>query len=384
MSNISITESAYYVFLSTDRQLKDIEKFCCSMYDYVPLGIDTTYNLCDLWLTDTSYRNKRLLKESSGHSPVFFGPCMLHFKKNDEAFSRFAMEMRVGNPGLLNLKAVGVDMESAIFNGFKVHFEKLSRLICVRHLQQRDEIKIESLLAKTRQSAAEKKHSKQEILKDMYGERQGTYYEYGLAESFDEDDFKAKLLSLREKWEAFVPGFYDWFQKNRSVLFVENVIQSARENADINGLYYQNDVESQHAVQKCLQNYKKEDVATVIRNLQRLSDRQDAEEVRALYGAGNFSIAEPYKRFSIQSNVWHSWDDKRRRDHIEKFCNFVPGMTDSFSRPRNSGRKPSYQKRQRCIEPDVLIDRMENSSDLYEGSSPLSQQNESLRFPDPR
>ena len=83
--------------------------------------------------------------------------------------------MRVGNPGLLNLEAVGVDMESATFNGFKVYFEKLSRLIFVRHLQQCDDIKIESLLAKTSQSAAEKKHLKQEILKDMYGESQGTY-----------------------------------------------------------------------------------------------------------------------------------------------------------------------------------------------------------------
>ena len=40
----------------------------------------------------------------------------------------------------------------------------------------------------------------------------------------------------------------------------------------------------------------------MIKNLQRLSDRQDIEEVRALNGAGNYSIAGTHKRFSIQSS----------------------------------------------------------------------------------
>ena len=53
----------------------------------------------------------------------------------------------------------------------------------------------------------------------------------------------------------------------------------------------------------------KKDVVSVIKNLQQLSDRQDAEEVRALHGAGNYSIARSCKRFCIQSSEWHSWDD---------------------------------------------------------------------------
>ena len=31
------------------------------------------------------------------------------------------------------------------------------------------------------------------------GERTGTYYEYGLAESYDMDDFNARLVSCKEK-----------------------------------------------------------------------------------------------------------------------------------------------------------------------------------------
>ena len=70
-----------------------------------------------------------------------------------------------------------------------------------------------------------------------------------------------------------------WFLKHRKVLFEESVIQSVRVNSNVGGLYYQNDIKSLHAVRKCIKEYKKRDVAAVIKNLQRLSNRQDEEEV---------------------------------------------------------------------------------------------------------
>ena len=141
--------------------------------------------------------------DATGKSPVFFGPCMFHFKKDEEAFRRFALEMCAENPKLVGLKAVGVDMESAIYQGFKSIFKDLSRFIFVRHLQQRDETKIEKLLERTNQTSEQKK--KYKILKDLYGERSSTYFEYGLAESLDADDFQAKLASLEGKWKTTVP-----------------------------------------------------------------------------------------------------------------------------------------------------------------------------------
>ena len=141
--------------------------------------------------------------DATGKSPVFFGPCMFHFKKDEEAFRRFALEMCAENPKLVGLKAVGVDMESAIYQGFKSIFKDLSRFIFVRHLQQRDETKIEKLLERTNQTSEQKK--KYKVLKDLYGERSSTYFEYGLAESLDADDFQAKLASLEGKWKTTVP-----------------------------------------------------------------------------------------------------------------------------------------------------------------------------------
>ena len=97
-------------------------------------------------------------------------------------------------------------------------------------------------------SASDNQHAKVTILHDIYGNRTGGYYEFGLSEAINKDDFDIKLLSLQEKWDALCPGFFSWFQKRRSSLFVESVIQSDRDNTDVQGLYYQNDVESMHYV----------------------------------------------------------------------------------------------------------------------------------------
>ena len=32
------------------------------------------------------------------------------------------------------------------------------------------------------------------------------------------DDFNAKLISLKEKWDALILGFYGWFDINRKTI----------------------------------------------------------------------------------------------------------------------------------------------------------------------
>ena len=99
--------------------------------------------------TDTSNRNNRLLNESTGTSPAFLRPCMFYFAKDEKSFSRFAPEIRIQNSGLGDLKIIGVDMESMIYNGFKCHDQELSRLACGRHWKKRDKEKMLKLSQKT-------------------------------------------------------------------------------------------------------------------------------------------------------------------------------------------------------------------------------------------
>ena len=47
--------------------------------------------------------------------------------------------------------------------------------------------------------------------------------------------------------------------------------------------------------------------------------REENDEVREIYGAGNYVLSSQYKSFQVQSYVWHSRNEDRKRDHIDKF-----------------------------------------------------------------
>ena len=74
---------------------------------------------------------------------------MFHFTKGPDSFSRFANELVTTAPEIRNLKKIGIDMEEAIFCGFKHHIPDEERLLCARHLSVRDEEKLIKLLQKT-------------------------------------------------------------------------------------------------------------------------------------------------------------------------------------------------------------------------------------------
>ena len=82
-----------------------------------------------MWITDTSYRSQRLLNSGSGKHPVFLDPVMIHFTKDENTFMRFAMEILASNSNLHEIKRIGVDMESAIYNGFKKAIPSISPLV---------------------------------------------------------------------------------------------------------------------------------------------------------------------------------------------------------------------------------------------------------------
>ena len=90
--------------------------------------VDTTFKLCDWWITDTSCVNKHLLNTTNGGNPVHLSPLMLHFTKDEKAFCRFGLEVLSAKPNLKNISFIGLDLESAISTGLKTMILGLRRL----------------------------------------------------------------------------------------------------------------------------------------------------------------------------------------------------------------------------------------------------------------
>ena len=66
---------------------------------------------------------------------------------------------------------------------------------------------------------------------------------------------------------------------------------------DDQGLFYQNDMESQHAKEMRMQCFIADDVMQAVRIIETMIQRQEDEERAALYGSLHHVLAPPYKRF---------------------------------------------------------------------------------------
>ena len=67
-------------------------------------------------------------------------------------------------------------------------------------------------------------------------------------------------MPLKPRLEKLCPGFYEWFVTHRKKGFEESVIKSAREGTSVEGLFYQNDIESLNAVENRIQCFMSKDV----------------------------------------------------------------------------------------------------------------------------
>ena len=129
------------------------------------------------------------------------------------------------------------------------------------------------------------------------------------------------------------------------------------------GLYYQNDIESIHAPEKCYQNFKKEIIEVALRNTQKIIHRVENDEIRALSGSGDYCLSLKYRKFQVASHVYYSWSEELKANHLRNFREYIPNTSDTFRMPPNAGRKPGYQHRDRnTTEPDIVVDRIEESA----------------------
>ena len=95
-----------------------------------------------------------------------------------------------------------------------------------------------------------------------------------------------------------------------------------------------------------------------MKTLEQVHNRQDTEEIRAIYGAEKYSLSTEFKKFAVDSAIWHSRSLTRKDNHIKTFRDYQPGPSDSFNKPKNAGRKPGFAPQQRNLnEPDIVVER---------------------------
>ena len=353
LQSVTFTKESYVAFNSIPNMINDLHRFCVNGNSI--LRVDTTFELVEgLWLTDTTYTNEALI-DLNGKNPEFPGPSFWHFRKTRECYRRFAGELVIKKPELLRIKKIGHDLDKALSQGLCDIFTDAKKLWCTQHMQERDLHKLKTLGCNQR--------SQSRVMADVYGTQDEVLIQNGLADAEDEFDFDAKLESLKTVWEEIAPDFHHWFQSNRSKLFKDCLLLSARENLSIEGSFYTNGLELKHKLQKkrMAEEDVPKEVAPVTAQLFTWAEDFYLEEERAIQGLGKYRLAVGNDHFQVDPVTWNRWGPTRQAQHLEAFRAFVPRSYDTYAKPKSAGLKatPNAKKRRTQLpEPELFTERI--------------------------
>ena len=109
--------------------------------------------------------------------------------------------MLIENANLQQLPLIGHDLDKVQMLGFGDVFTSSSSAWCTQHIKACDAEQLRIFGAN--------KNDSSKILSDIYGTQSDIVLQNGLADAYDAEDFKMKLLSLEDIWKVAVPKFYD-------------------------------------------------------------------------------------------------------------------------------------------------------------------------------
>ena len=176
------------VFLATDGQLHDVERFCCRQNVFSVLDVDPTFNICDYNLTITTYKHPLLVNSGSDENPVMLGPSLFHSHKTFDSYFTLPSNIIRFCPGTKNLKAFGSDGEKNVFETFQACFMNANHLLCSIHMKDNVIKKCASLGIDSTV-----------YIEQIFGKKVGSEKFKGLMDCQD-DEFDSCYEQLKEQW----------------------------------------------------------------------------------------------------------------------------------------------------------------------------------------
>ena len=181
--------------LATDKQLQELLLNCTQQNYFGVMHLDLTFNLGNFFVTPIVFPLVRYVhRKTSGGSPSFVGPVLLHHQITHGTYSYFLNHLVALKPEIRQVKAVGTDGELALCNSLRDNIPQAVHLRCLKHIKDAIEHKLQDL-----KFDEESVHM---IIADVFSVVSDGVQELGLSDAIDPDDFYAKLMSLEEKWNT--------------------------------------------------------------------------------------------------------------------------------------------------------------------------------------
>ena len=311
------------VVVSTDRQLQDLARFCTNTFEFSPLTIDPTFNLGDFDVTIITYRHLLLHSKRYKSSPVFIGPCCIHYKKTFSTYLFFASTIVGQCRQLEGVRAIGTDGEQALSDAFKHEFGFAQHMTCFIHVQRN----VKDMLHKCNIP----QQSSSDIVDAIFGKKLGPTYMVGLVDAADSVKFQEKMDILVREWRgmslpssADIERFIGWFVAHKAPIIQDSMLCSIREECGLGSpptTFTTNACETANSMLKNQANYKRSEMFEFLQKLKQLISEQEREIERALIGRGKYELRPQYLSFHVQEVKWFMMSVPQREQHLKKFSN---------------------------------------------------------------
>ena len=312
----------FSMFLSSNRQLRDIEKFCTDDKNMSVLGIDTTFNIGEYYVTITTYRHL-MMENTHGVEPVMIGPILVHQRKTFDSYFKLPSSMLQDCPGLKNLSVFGTDGDVNLANSFEVCYPQSYHLLCDIHMVDNLERKLQKL--SIRGNAAK------QYIRDIFGEVHGQRKSKGLIDCLSHDILEEKMNELKDEWIARHENgkaFLEYFIEHKLDL-IKNCT-----NADVRsrcGLGFPPKPYTQNG-NECINAVLKSDILSDARSKDRKLDpyefakraetfvrRQENELRLAVIRKGEYRLKQQYQHLEVEENLYWRKSESQREAVFQRY-----------------------------------------------------------------
>ncbi len=295
-----VNSNVVSVICFDDKQLDDIERFCChDEFPCSPLYVDTTFKFGSFFVVTTTYRNLYVKSKRTGKYPCIMGPVMITHRTNRQTYRLLFDSITQARPSLsTNLKAFITDGESALQNALTEAFPNAVSLMCITHIERN-----------IRRHAKENLHLSDRFAATVIKDITGSVNNKGLIHSKTYNEYCSNVEKLHTKWntmeEAEIPNrepmFFQYFRKNKAqVLYDHCMTHLSNDLGLVSEVADNNAPESLHATLRKWTDGNKNTIPNFIEELKALKDAQHQDiQQTFLSGKTPFIIRQEYNMYQV-------------------------------------------------------------------------------------
>ena len=272
--------------------IKQMKNLCCRGQPSV-IGVDRTFNLGELFVTVTVFKQPTVVRKTSGEHPIFIGPMFLYGDAKCVTYCRFfnhlATTFQAEGCNMKNF-IFGSDNKKAMTSALKYAFPDSTHVLCLRYIMGN----VKDYLTN---KVGISERNRKDLTEKLFGLP-------GVTSADDSVVFEERIKEVRKSCESHnADQFLAYLDKRLLPCLKENVLKPRTVRGVQDG-WTNNNTESANHVLKCAMEWKQQPSMKFVEKLYKVILVQEKDFRRAITNTGSFVLSPEYGKLFIPPQQW--------------------------------------------------------------------------------